>query len=201
MDRKKLDFWLVIITVFFLFSLAFVSLVGTIYSWTKSLAQPEWTKGFEYVNYLNKMNLAAAPFALGILIVLGLCIPKRLAKMIYLIFIVIISLAIFFLSSFLISWKDGLIIFFSLLSVIQIAFLFLHLFGRGFFSFEKKGVYAQLGSLLLHLGFTLIILELILGDALLKLISLFWVTFFITIIGLSFSFFSEEIANFFSSGS
>jgi hypothetical protein len=201
MDRKKWDFWLVIITVILLFSLAFISLVGTFYSWIKSISNPDWTKGFEYISYLSKMNLAAAPFALGILAVLGLCIPKRLAKVFYLVLLTLASVAVFFAASLLLSWKSGLIIFILLLSAIQIAYIFLYLFARGVFLFEKKGFYNQLGSLLLHLGFTLLILELILGEALLKFISLFWITFFIILLGLVFTFFSEEISKLLSSGS
>lgn len=201
MDRKKWDFGLVIITVVLLFALAFISLVGTFYSWVKSISQPEWTKGFEYISYLRKMNLAAAPFALGILAVLGLCIPKRLAKAFYLVLLTLSSVAVFFLASFLLSWKSGLTIFILLLSAIQIVYIFLYLSARGIFLFEKKGFYNQLGSLLLHLGFTLLILELILGEALLKFISLFWITFFIILLGLVFTFFSEEISKLLSSES
>jgi|Deesub1362A_J573_1020465.scaffolds.fasta_scaffold02496_11 hypothetical protein len=201
MDRKKWDFWLVIITVILLFSLAFISLVGTFYSWVKSVSKPEWTKGFEYVSYLKKMNLAAAPFALGILAVLGLCIPKRLAKVFYLVLLTLASVGVFFAASLLLSWKSGLIIFILLLSAIQIVYIFLYFSARGIFLFEKKGFCNQLGSLLLHLGFTLLILELILGEVLLKFISLFWATFFIILLGLVFTFFSEEISKLLSSES
>ena len=201
MDRKKWEFWLVVFTIAFFFILAAIAFGGTVYSWLKATSQPQWSKSIAYVRYLRIMNLLAAPFALGTLIVLGLCIPKRLARTFYLFLLTLLLFVTFLVTSLLFSWKTGLIFFTTSAAVFQGAFIFIFFFQKGAFVLEKRGLYPQLGSLLLHLGFTLVVLELIIGEELLKYMFLFWFSLFVITAGMILSFFPEKVPSIINSES
>ncbi|KAF5425954.1 MAG: hypothetical protein C5S41_03165, partial [Candidatus Methanomarinus sp.] len=67
-----------IITALTLVMMGLVCLYGIwVYSYTEQ-SDPFWTETALYEDYINSMNQLMYPFAVLLLIVLGLCIPKRI---------------------------------------------------------------------------------------------------------------------------
>ncbi|MCK4777167.1 MAG: hypothetical protein KAS39_02245 [Actinomycetia bacterium] len=190
---KNWDFILVIITILLLTILGVISFGGTFYSYFVSLEQPDWTSTFLYQNYLTFMNYLAAPFALGIVIVLGLCIPKRVIPPKYSIYITTGIISLFALFSIIFNLKFGLG-FLLLVSMFFQLFIFYLFFKQpGGLKFEKKGFIIQFGSLLLHLGIITLISDIILLQNSLYHLDIFWISTALIMMGTFFSFYPTEV--------
>jgi hypothetical protein len=51
---------------------------GTLYSWWAHDAIAGWEQGRGYAAYVRVMSAVAAPLVAGLVVVLGLCVPKRM---------------------------------------------------------------------------------------------------------------------------
>src|SRR5690606_36069290 len=74
--RQPWDFALMVITVVLLAGLGLQSFVGTLYSWWAYRTQPAWELT-GHAGFVATMNVIAAPMLLGLVVVMGLCVPKR----------------------------------------------------------------------------------------------------------------------------
>ena len=74
--RGAWDFTLMMLTVGALAALGAQSLIGTLYAWWAQRVQPDW-QAVSYQGFMDVMNAVAAPFVVALVILLGLCIPKR----------------------------------------------------------------------------------------------------------------------------
>ena len=54
------------------------SFVGTIYTWWAARMVPGWQQGPGYTDFVTLMNQIAAPMVVALVVVMGLCVPKRL---------------------------------------------------------------------------------------------------------------------------
>lgn len=195
---RNYDYILAIISIVLLATIGVVSLYGTGFSWLSSLRSPEWTQTFLYSQYLDNMNRTAAPFVLALVIVLGLCIPKRLFSRggMLLVSGVMVAVSLGAALAFGPLWGLGFLLGIGI--IIQIVVVLLTLTRSRTLRFEREGFLASLGSGLLHLGFVVFLFDFILLRGLSSHIAIFWVSAALIALGSLLSFYSSEISRIFS---
>lgn len=152
--QRQWDLGLTIVTVALLGGLGVQSFVGTIYVWWAQRVDPTWME-HGYAPYVETMNLIAAPMLVLLVIVMGLCVPKRLLSRRALIVVSVGMLAAGGVAGVVRgSLADGLSFYLALAALIQVAVVVLTAFGRGSTThYLTEGRVTRLGSGLLHLGF------------------------------------------------
>ena len=75
--RKKshYDFYLILATTVVLFAISVICIYGMFYF---KLAQVNQLPAAEKMGYMNSMNTVMAPFLIALILLLGICVPKRL---------------------------------------------------------------------------------------------------------------------------
>lgn len=153
--RSSWDFFLMMLTVVLLGGLGAQSLVGTLYAWWGYRTQPAF-EATAYPAFIGLMNTIAAPMVIALVIVMGLCVPKRLLARRTL---AIVSLAM--LAAGAAAWlasgslATGLAVYLALAGLIQVAVVVLTLSGTDGLTYLSESRVAKAGSGLLHLGFIL----------------------------------------------
>jgi hypothetical protein len=153
--RSGWDFFLMSLTIGLLGALGAQSLIGTLYAWWGYRTQPAFEQT-TYPAFIAVMNAVAAPMVVALVIVMGLCVPKRLLARRTL---AIVSAAM--LAAGLATWvatgslATGLAIYLALSALIQVAVVMLTLAGARGLAYLSESRIAKAGSGLLHLGFIL----------------------------------------------
>lgn len=188
---KAYDFILVIVTIAVLSLLGFICLYGTVYSFNKSRMYPEWTQTFEYQAYFGMMNSMAVPFALILLAVMALCIPRRIIPRKFLFPLAIVLLLVSFYLSIAFSPVTALTLVIAFSALVQIFVTFAVISGSEYLVFEKLSTIEKIGSSVLHLGVLVFLLDLVAFQGHPQHINIFWLaTAFITL-GSLFIFYPE----------
>jgi hypothetical protein len=147
------DFFLVMLTVGLLGALGAQSLFGTLYSWWAYRTQPNWEQ-VGYAGFVGLMNAVAAPLVVALVIVMGLCVPRRLLQRRTLVVastaMVALGVAVWLVSG---SLALGLGVYLGAAALIQVAVVALTLAGAAGLGYLSQGRMAKAGSGLLHLGF------------------------------------------------
>jgi len=194
---KLYDYILVILTIALLVIIGAISIYGTAYSWLTSLNYPEWTSTWLYRNYLERMNSYAYPFVVGLILVLCMCIPKRVIPREYLLqasgLILGMTIALVLLSG----PNVGLGFLLVVSMVIQCVVIGMTLARSKGLVFERQGIWVQLGSAFLHLGFVVFIFDFVLLQNSPAHLAIFWFATGLIILGTSLSFYSKEIGRIF----
>ena len=143
--------------------------------------------------YMNGMNTVIAPFLIGLILLLGICIPKRLLPTKWL----NIFSGFLLISSILVGliWKVQTallwVLFVSL--ALQIVVLVMAITGSETLNFEKKGYWVRVGSSLIHLGLILFVLDIFYYKQQTLHLVLFWITTFATTMGMIFCFYADSV--------
>jgi len=74
---RQWDYALTVVTVALLGTLGLQSFIGTAYVWWAESVIPGWQIS-GYPDFMLVMNVIAAPQVIALVIVMGLCVPKRL---------------------------------------------------------------------------------------------------------------------------
>jgi len=187
---KNLNFFLILATIIILTVIGISFLIGTVYSSTQA---SNWTETPLYQNYLDKMNVAVLPFAAALIIVLGICIPKRLFKGADLLKIngALLGITLFFTIIF--DAKTGIGFLFIAAALIQLVVIALTFVGSKRLSFERAGFFLQIGSAFLHLGLVVFFFDFLLLTDSPDHLTVFWVSTLLIGIGMLFSFYSQEL--------
>lgn len=147
------DRMLALITVGILGALGAQSLFGTIYSWWAYRTQPGWEQS-GYSGFVDVMNLVAAPLVVALVVVMGLCVPKRLFRrktlVVASIGMLAVAIAAWVASG---SLQTGLGVYLAEAALVQVAVVILTLAGASGLGYLSQGRVAKAGSGLLHLGF------------------------------------------------
>lgn len=187
------DFILAIATIVILVALSAVSIYGTIVSWLNSVRDPNWSSSWLYIEYLNRMNSYAYPFAIALVLALCMCIPKRFIPRAYLLQSSLILLSISVALGVTWGFVMGLGFLLMVSAAIQVAVVVMVLLKSGDLIFEREGLMIQLGSALLHFGFVAFALDLVaIKDMQIHLI-VFWASTALIILGSVLSFYSREL--------
>jgi hypothetical protein len=185
------DYTLVIATVVILLAIGLISLYGIGYYHNAGEEDPQWTQGQKHAEYLEMMNKYTLPSVVALLIVLGLCIPKRVVPRDVLTRIsgalVGVTLLLYIIRD--ITWGLGFLLILAI--VLQTASLVLTLLKRGRLVYEKEGYLVQLGSAMLHLGVIILIFDVALLKEHAQHISIFWVSTILVLLGMFLSFYGR----------
>ena len=139
--------------------------------------------------WLVTMNRAVTPPIIGLILVLALCIPKRLLPRQWLWRLVAVlglaAGAAFALSGF----RAALVLVLAVSVTLQGAVVVMAALGSGRLNFLRPGYWQRLGSALVHLGLVLFVLDLLLYRYHTLHLALFWSLTLATLAGLLFSFY------------
>jgi len=154
--QRTWDFGLTIATVVLLGTLGIQSFIGTLYTWWAQRTIAGWELS-GYAAFVATMNLIAAPQLVALIVVMGLCVPKRLfdrrALVLVSALMLVVGAAVWFASG---SLKTGLAAYLTLAALIQVAVVALTVAGASAPSYLTEGRLTKVGSGLLHLGFIMI---------------------------------------------
>ena len=192
--QRAWDFGLTVVTVALLASLGVQSFVGTVYVWWAERSVPGWEQA-GYTDFIAVMNTIAAPQLVLLVIVMGLCVPKRLFKRTTLI---AVSAAMLLAGLVAYATTDsvptGLVVYLSLAALIQVAVVVLTAAGARGPSYLTEGRLTKLGSGLLHLGFIVFAIVVAALQRSSLMLPVFWVATALTLAGMLLSFYADRLA-------
>lgn len=192
--RKSYDFYLVLATALVLFIISIICIYGMFYF---KLAQIHQVPLEMKISYMERMNSVIAPFLVCLIILLGICVPKRLLSTRWLNrFAFLLLGGVVFLSM---RFDVGMGLLFTLVVAffLQTIVLVLAVAGRRGLNFQKKGYWQRVGSSFVHLALILFVLDLFLGGKQTLHLFLFWITLIVLVLGMIFCFYSQSIAGLF----
>jgi hypothetical protein len=152
--QRSWDFALTVITVVLLASLGVQSFIGTIWVLFAEKTIPGWEQGAGYSSYVSAMNAIAAPQILALVVVMGLCVPKRLFSRRLLLGVSVAMVVVGVVAG--VASSDlgrGLAVYLGLAAAIQVAVVVMTVAGVRGPSYLTQGRLTKTGSGLLHLGF------------------------------------------------
>lgn len=194
------DFALMIATVVLLAALGVQSLMGTVIVWWGQRNDPSWMQT-QYPGFVQGMDAFAAPLMVALVVVMGLCVPKRLFDRALLIIIsmamVVLGLVVGLLRG---SLGDGLAVYLVAAALIQVAVVVATITGIGGLSYLTHGKVTRVGSGLLHLGFVLFLLVVVALQDSEWMLPVFWASTALLVGGSVLSFYSNRIAEIFRPG-
>jgi hypothetical protein len=193
--RSGWDFALLVLTVALLGGLGVQSLLGTLYSWWAARVVVGWTDSPAFASYISAMNLVAAPMVVALVIVMGLCVPKRLFSRTAL---VVASGAM--IAGGIVVWAltgsaaDGLAVYLLGAGAIQVAVVVLTVVGPAALSYMTEGRLTKLGSGLLHLGFIVFGYVVVALQRSAWMLPVFWLGFALAVGGSALSFYAGRLS-------
>ena len=187
--KSSYDFYLILATAGVLFVISVICIYGM---FSFKLAQVHQLDPVAKAVYMRGMNRAVAPFLICLILLLGICVPKRLLPTAWLNrfagFLLVVTAGAW------IMWDVGtalrVVLFLSLL--LQLIVLAMALAGSEILHFEKKGYWVRVGSSLIHLGLILFVLDLFYYRHQTLHLILFWITTLATTLGMLFCFYAES---------
>ena len=152
--QRSWDFGLTVFTVLLLATLGVQSFVGTLYVWLAMRALPGWETGAGYAGYVELMNAIAAPQIVALVVVMGLCVPKRLfaRRPLLLVSLAMVAAGVVAATA-LRNLAEGLAVYLLLAAAIQLAVVVMTIAGVRGPRYLTDGRLTKTGSGLLHLGF------------------------------------------------
>jgi len=190
--KSSYDFYLILITTLVLFAISLISLYGMFYF---KFAQIHQMAPPVKLLYMNRMNEIVAPFIICLILLLGICVPKRLLATAWLNRITAILLTCVIVTGILYGVKASLFFILAASLVLQSIVLIMALAGSRNLHFHKKGYWVRLGSSLIHLGLIIFVLDLFLYKDRTVHLVLFWITTGTSILGMLFCFYADSVVN------
>jgi len=193
--RRTWDFSLTVITVALLGGIGLQSFLGTIYVWWAQRTVPGWEQGAGYSEFVATMNAIAAPQIVLLVIVMGLCVPKRLFSRTVLVGVsagmLLAGLAVW---AFTRDLATGLAAYLALAGLIQIAVVLMTVAGVRGPSYLTEGRLTKTGSGLLHLGFIVFAFVVVALQTSSFMMPFFWAAAILTMAGTTLSFYADKFA-------
>ncbi len=188
------DFSLMAMTVALFASLGVQSLAGTVYVWWAYRSVPAFEQ-VGYARFVEVMNAVAAPQVVVLVLVMGLCVPKRLfAKG------ALLGVSAAMLAIGAVVWaasgnlSAGLTAYLALASLIQVAVVAMTVAGTRGPSYLTEGRVAKAGSGLLHLGFVLFTLVVAGLQDSVWMLPVFGVATVLSVVGSAMAFYAGALA-------
>lgn len=191
--KVSYDFYLILATAVVLAIISAICIYGMFYF---KHAQIQNMQPLVKAHYMNSMNQVVSPFIICLILLIGVCVPKRLLPTTVLnwftLFLVLLLGVVAFNFGIITALKINLMVALA----VQFIVLCLAVIGNQYLHFEKKGYWVRVGSSSMHLGIILFILDLFYYKNQSLHLTLFWVTTVSTVIGMLGCFYSESIVNF-----
>lgn len=192
--QRSWDFALTVLTVVLLGGLGVQSFIGTIYVWWAQTTIPNWEQ-FAYEGYVAQMNAIAAPQLIALVVVMGLCVPKRLFSR-----TALIGVSAAMVAAGIVTWAvtgslaTGLTIYLGLAALIQLAVAVLTALGAKGPSYLTEGRITKLGSALLHLGFIVFGIVVAALQRSAFMLPVFWASTVLMVGGTAMSFYASKLS-------
>lgn len=194
-EQRAWDFGLTVVTVALLGSLGLQSFVGTLWVWYSERAVSGWETGPGYASYVSLMNLLAAPQVVALVVVMGLCVPKRLFSRMRLLAVSAAMVAVGVVAGLVTkSLGTGLTVYLALSAVIQVAVVALTVAGVRGPSYLTHGRLTKTGSGLLHLGFIVFAIVVVSLQHSSQVLPAFSASAVLVTVGTALSFYADRIA-------
>jgi len=191
MKRKSsYDFYLILATAIVLFVISMISIYGMFYF---KFAQIQQMAPAVKITYMNRMNSFVAPFIICLILLLGICVPKRLLPTKLLNWFTAILLLGAILAGVFAGIRASLFVVLGASLLLQVIVLLLAIGGSKYLHFHKKGYWVRLGSSLIHLGLILFVLDLLLYERKNVHLFLFWITTGTSVVGMLFCFYADSV--------
>lgn len=192
--KASYDFYLILATAVVLAIISAICIYGMFYF---KNAQIQNMQPMVKAQYMDTMNTVVSPFIICLILLLGICVPKRLLPTRLLnwfaVGLIVVVGIVAYLYGVIIALKVNLMV----ALVVQCIVLCLAIAGNQYLNFEKKGYWVRVGSSSIHLGIILFILDLFFYTHQRLHLALFWVTTVSTVIGMCGCFYSEALAQWF----
>ena len=188
--KASYDFYLILATTVVLAAISAICIWAMFYF---KIAQIHEMAPAVKIAWQNRMNTMIAPFIIGLIVLLGICVPKRLLPTAWLNRFAVLLITVAAGTSWLAGVKSGLLLILCASLVLQLVILIMALFGSAQLNFETKGYWARIGSSLIHLGLVLFILDLFFHRQQDLHLLLFWITTGATVLGMTFCFYADSI--------
>ena len=188
--KSSYDFYLILATTIILFAICLISIYGMFYF---KFAQIHQMAPALKITYMNRMNTVIAPFAVCLILLLGICVPKRLLPTAWLNRGTLLLIVGTVFTGLIWGGRASLYFILAASLVLQVVVLLMALSGSKKLNFHKKGYWVRLGSSLIHLGLILFVLDLLLYEKMTLHLFLFWVTTGTSVLGMVFSFYAESV--------
>jgi hypothetical protein len=182
-----------VVTSVVLTAIGLVCLYGIGYYTVTTEASPQWLETPLYGQYIDSMNLYIYPFVVLLLVVLGLCIPKRIVPRQALLTSGIVILGLTIILALVINIEASLGFLLGISIVIQTAIMVLTIIKWGGLTFEREGYFIQIGSSMLHLGIVVFVFDFVIMRTISLHLPVFWVATILITIGTVLSFYPGEI--------
>ena len=193
--QRTWDFGLTIVTMLLLATLGVQSFIGTIWVWLSIRTIPGWEQSAGYANYVEAMNAIAAPQIVALVVVMGLCVPKRLFARQTLLWVSVAMVAVGVVAGVLAgSLTDGLAIYLLLSAAIQLAVVVMTVAGVRGPSYLTEGRLTKTGSGLLHLGFIIFAIVVVALQRSPMMMPVFILSATLVTVGTALSFYAWRIA-------
>jgi hypothetical protein len=189
--KSTYDFYLILATTVVLFIISVICIYGMFYF---KLAQVNQLAAVAKVNYMNSMNSVLAPFLIALIVLLGICVPKRLLPTVWLNRFSVMLVVFSIVAGILGDVKLSLVLVLAVSLVLQIVVLIMACAGSTELNFEKKGYWVRVGSSLLHLGLIVFVLDFFFYRFLTLHLVLFWITTVSLFLGMVFCFYAESFS-------
>jgi hypothetical protein len=195
MKRKtSYDYYLILATAAVLFIISAICICGMFYF---KVARIQELEAAAKLQYLDLMNQVMTPFVIALILLLGVCVPKRLLSTAWLNRFTAALAAAAVAVGVARGIEAALLLVLAASLVLQVIVLGMAVAGSTRLNFEKKGYLVRVGSSLLHLGLILFILDIFLYRMQALHLVLFWVTTGATVGGMLFCFYAEPLARLF----
>ena len=190
--KSSYDFYLVLATTVVLFAICLISIYGMFYF---KFAQIHQMAPSVKILYMTRMNTIIAPFVICLILLLGICVPKRLLPTSWLNRVTLLLVIGTVLTGFVWGVRASLFFILATSLILQVIVFFMAVSGSKNLHFHKKGYWVRLGSSLIHLGLILFILDLLLYENKSLHLFLFWITTGASVLGMVFSFYAESVVS------
>ena len=191
---RNWDYLLTVATVVLLGTLGVQSFIGTAYVWWALTAVPGW-EAFGYPRFVDVMNLIAVPQVVALVVIMGLCVPKRLFDRTALVAVsgamVLVGVVAWAVTG---SATTGLAVYLALAALIQVGVVALTVAGVRGPSYLTEGRLVKTGSGLLHLGFIVFAYVVVALQGSAFMLPVFWLATVLTIVGTLMSFYADRLA-------
>jgi len=189
--KSNYDFYLILATTVVLFIISVICIYGMFYF---KLAQVNQLTAVAKVNYMNTMNRVLAPFLIALIVLLGICVPKRLLPTVWLNRFSVMLVVFAIVAGLIGDVKLSLVLVLAVSLVLQVVVLIMACAGSTELNFEKKGYWVRVGSSLLHLGLIVFVLDFFFYRSLTLHLVLFWITTVSLLLGMVFCFYAESFS-------
>jgi len=191
--KASYDFYLIVGTTIVLFAISVICIYGMFYF---KFAQVNQMQAAAKMAYMDEMNRVVSPFIICLILLLGICVPKRLLPTQWLNRFAVLLCVVVAVIAWFFGITEALKVNLGVALALQFVVFCLAVAGNKILHFEKKGYWVRVGSSAMHLGIILFILDLFFYQQQTLHLFIFWLTTFFTVVGMTGCFYSEAMARF-----